>query len=370
MSPETVSIARLNAAGASGDDKVVEGPLQGYHHETYVFPLAGEAARLHPGRWKCREPRDGLLWFDRRCFASEERLLTALGDRVPRVPGLVEVGGMRLMRFIEGATLGTLHPSGTEVPEGLCRQITELFGKLAAIGPDDVTAERRCGAEDRPADGDSDGFLERLVHFTEHRVYRRNLDRFERLFAELGLTETSFKHLRAHVHGLSRRPFCLLHADLHRENFIVDPVDRLWTIDWELAMVGDPLYDLATHLHLMRYPAAQSREIAARWHTTVRAVRPRGVRGWTDDLAPLLAYKRAQSVFTDVIRSALALESPAAPPVASLAVKLREILARGARPLGVAEVPEAGRVADALVRWHTEQASAPFSGQGPGDGRC
>ncbi|WP_329012321.1 phosphotransferase family protein [Streptomyces sp. NBC_01601] len=352
MSPETVSIARQNAAEASGDDKVVEGPLHGYHHETYVFPLADEAGRLHPGRWKCREPRDGLLWFDRRCFASEERLLTALGDRVPRVPGLVEVGGLRLMRFIEGTTLGARHPSGTEVPEALCRQITELFGKLAAIGPEAVTAERRCAAEDRPADGDSDGFLERLVHFTEHRVYRPNLDRFESLFAELGLTETSFKHLRAHVHGLARRPFCLLHADLHRENFIVDPVDRLWTIDWELAMVGDPLYDLATHLHLMRYPVPQARETAARWHTAVRAVRPGSVRGWADDLPPLLAYKRAQSVFTDVIRSALALESADPPPVLPLAVKLREILAAGARPLGLADVPAPRRVASALTRWH------------------
>ncbi|MFD4786030.1 phosphotransferase family protein [Streptomyces sp. NPDC058459] len=352
MSPETVSNARLNAAGVSGDDKVVEGPLQGYHHETYVFPLAGEAARLYPGRWKCREPRDGLLWFDRRCFASEERLLTALGDRVPRVPGLLEVGETRLMRFIEGTTLGARHPSGTEVPEALCRQLTELFGKLAAIGPDDVTAERRCAAEDRPADGDSDGFLERLVHFTEHQVYRRNLDRFEPLFAGLGLTDTSFKHLRAQVRGLTGRPFCLLHADLHRENFIVDPVDRLWTIDWELAMVGDPLYELATHLHLMRYPAPQAREIAARWHTSVRAVRPGAVRGWADDLPPLLAYKRAQSVFTDVIRSALALEGPAAPAAGALAVKLREVLARGARPLGMTEVPDTERVTAALTRWH------------------
>ncbi|MFF0386277.1 phosphotransferase family protein [Streptomyces sp. NPDC004286] len=357
MSPETVSIARQHAAEVSGDDKVVEGPLHGYHHETYVFPLAGEAARLHPGRWKCREPRDGLLWFDRRCFASEERLLTALGDRLPRVPGLVEVGGLRLMRFIEGTTLGARHPSGSEVPEALCRQLTELFGKLAAIGPDDVTAERRCAAEDRPADGDSDGFLERLVHFTEHRVYRSNLDRFESLFAELGLTETSFTRLRTHVHGLARRPYCLLHADLHRENFIVDPVDRLWTIDWELAMVGDPLYDLATHLHLMRYPAPQAREMAARWHTAVRAVRPGSVRGWADDLPPLLGYKRAQSVFTDVIRSALALESPDPPPLLPLAAKLREILARGARPLGVSDVPDAGRVAAALSRWHRAQGS-------------
>ncbi|MEU6776367.1 aminoglycoside phosphotransferase family protein [Streptomyces sp. NPDC046759] len=354
MSPQSASIARLHAVEVSGDESLVEGPLHGYHHETYVFPLLGEAGRVRPGRWKCREPRPDLLWFDRRCFASEEQLLRDLQGRIHGIPEIAEVGGISLMRFIEGRTLGSLHASGTPVPDVYHRQIIGLFRQLAAVAPASLGAARRCDREDRPDDGDTEGFLRRLVHFTEHRVYRHNLQRFEGLFHELGVGHEAFGHLRAHVSGLTRRPFCLLHADLHRENFIVDAEQRLWTIDWELAMVGDPLYDLATHLHLMRYPAGQARRLAELWHTTVEEVRPGGTNGWRHDLPLLLGYKRAQSVITDVIRHALMLG--AEPDVGrhrlhSAALKLHGVLGQAVAPLGLDPVPGTDRIAAALTRW-------------------
>ena len=270
------SAARLHAVEVSGGESVVEGPLHGYHHETYVFPLPGGTSRTAPGRWKCREPRPGLLWFDRRCFVSEEQLLRALAGRITGIPEVADVGGIILARFIEGHTLGSLHKSGRPVPKVLCGQITDLFRQLAAVAGRTIPVERRCERADCPDDGDSDGFLERLVSFTELQVYRQNLDRFGRLFRELGLGDESFRHLRKRVSGLTARPFCLLHADLHRENFVVDTEQRLWTIDWELATVGDPLYDLATHLHLMRYPVWQARHMAREWSTAVEGVRPGG----------------------------------------------------------------------------------------------
>ncbi|MGW3360485.1 phosphotransferase [Streptomyces bungoensis] len=355
MSPETASTARLHAVEISRDARVVEGPLQGYHHETYVFPLHGEAGRLRPGRWKCREPRADLLWFDRRCFVSEEQLLKALRGRVQGIPEIVEIGGTGLQRFIEGRTLGSLCRSRTPVPEVFRHQILDLFRQLAAIAPGTIEVGRRCEAEDRPDDGDTEAFLERLVHFTEHQVYRPNLDRFGRLFLDLGLDGDAFKHLRKHVSGLRERPFCLLHADLHRENFIVDAGQRLWTIDWELAMVGDPLYDLATHLHLMRYPARQAQTMAEQWCAAVEEVRPGSGNGWRQDLGRLLGYKKAQSVFTDVIRTALTLDADQGTGRRGLApavTKLARILADAAAPLGLEAVPEPHRIVTALVRWH------------------
>ncbi|MBG0854275.1 aminoglycoside phosphotransferase family protein [Streptomyces spinoverrucosus] len=350
MAPESASIARLHAVEVSGDSSVVEGPLQGYHHETYVIPLPGTT-----GRWKCREPRSNLEWFDRRCFASEEQLLTALAGRIPKIPDIIEVGGFRLQRFIEGHTLGTLHRSGHPVPDVVFRQIAEFFGQLVDVGPETLLVKRRCKREDRPEDGDTEGFLERLVCFTEERVYEENLKVFEGLFGALGLDEESFKRLRKHVSGLRLRPFSLLHADLHRENFIVDSRERLWTIDWELAMVGDPLYDLATHLYLMRYPKWQEHQMAVQWRAAVEKVRPGASNGMERDLALLIDYKRAQSVFTDVIRVALALD--AEPDVdrrrlGQAGLKLRKILAAAAVPLGLESVPGVQRIATALMRWH------------------
>lgn len=38
---------------------------------------------------------------------------------------------------------------------------------------------------------------------------------------------------------------CLLHRDLKLTNFLVDEKGKMWIIDWENAILGDPLYDLA-----------------------------------------------------------------------------------------------------------------------------
>ncbi|MFD7060450.1 phosphotransferase [Streptomyces sp. NPDC059906] len=354
MSPQSASPARLRAVEVSGDASAVEGPLRGYHHETYVVPLPGATGAADGARWKCREPRGGLLWFDRRCFVSEEQLLRALQGRITGVPDVFEVGGLPLQRFVEGRTLGSLHGAGRAVPEGFTRQIVRLFGEMAAVTARTLPVERRCSFEDRPADGDTDGFMERLVRFTEQRVYAENLPRFGSLYATLGLDDDAFGRLRKHVAGLRERPFCLLHADLHRENIIVDADRRLWTIDWELAMVGDPLYDLATHLHLMRYPSRQGPRVAEQWSRTVEAVRPGGTRGWREDLDRVVGYKRAQSVFTDVVREAVSLgrrARSAGPGVGGAAARLHAVLTGAALPLGLESVPGPAEIGTALVRW-------------------
>ncbi|MGC0383518.1 phosphotransferase [Streptomyces sp. SAI-129] len=366
MSPESASPARLRAVEVSGDESTVEGPLRGYHHETYVVPLPGAAGAAGAARWKCREPRSNLLWFDRRCFVSEEQLLCALQGRITDVPDVFELDGLPpLQRFVEGRTLGSLYGAGRTVPDVFTRQIVRLFGEMAAVTSRTLPVARRCRPEDRRADGDTDGFMERLVCFTEQRVYAQNLPRFGSLFAALGLDDDAFKRLRKHVAGLRERPFCLLHADLHRENLVVDADRRLWTIDWELAMVGDPLYDLATHLHLMRYPSWQRARVVEAWRRTVEAERPGGSYGWRQDLERIVGYKRAQSVFTDVIREAISLGRQARSPgpgVRLAAARLHGILADAAPPLGLESVPDPAAIGAALVRWsraHADEGPPP-----------
>ncbi|MGA4841077.1 phosphotransferase [Streptomyces sp. G45] len=331
---------------ASGGLSEIVGPLEGYHHETYVFALPEGVGE---GRWKCRAPRAELLWFDRRCFHSEEELLVALSGRVARIPEVLQRETFRLQRFVEGQTLGQRCGIGTAVPAALVDQIIALFRDIVRVAPESLAVERRCAAEDRPQDGDTDGFVERLVHFTEQRVFLENESRFGGLFKEFGIGRDAFRVLRERVSGLRPRPFCLLHGDLHRENFIVDPAGLLWTIDWELAMVGDPLYDLATHLHLMRYTPDQAREVRRRWCEAVEAVRPGSSAGWRADLPKILDYKRAQSVFTDVIRGARLLGSGAPPEPA--AERVRAALEAARPALGLGPAPSREDVADALRRW-------------------
>ncbi|WP_405819803.1 phosphotransferase [Streptomyces sp. NBC_01390] len=384
MSAERVSPAPERAAGAGrtgaaepadgatepadGAVRVVEETLQGYHHVTHVISLPGVAADGRRLRGKVREPRSNLLWFDRRCFLSEEQLLADLQGRVTWIPELITAGDMRLQRFIEGRTLGARHRSGQHVPDELVDQILELFGELLAITAKTLPTKRRCEPEDRATDPDSSEFLERLIAFAEDRVYRDNLADFASLFHALGVEADSFKRLRKNVSDLTERPFCLLHADLHRENLVLDPDGRLWTIDWELAMFGDPLYDLATHLYLMRYPREQQNSLAERWSSLAEKIRPGSAKNWEQDLPKIMDFKRAQSVFTDSIRATQILVSGTRFNWTQLyreASKVHKALVGAEDPLGLADVPTIRDVMKALVRWHREQGGRkreiPFS---------
>ena len=327
---------------------MISGPLKGYHHETYVLTMPGETRIV-----KLHEPRERILWFDRRCFRSEEALLRELHGRISRIPVIHDVEGMALQVFIEGHTLKSGRWGDRRIPEEVHGQIVDLFRELAHVTPNTLEVEHSCEAKDRADDGDCDGFLERLVVFVEDQVYEKNSPDFGRLFTDLGLHPDAFAQLRKNVSGLTRRDFCLLHADLHRETFILDPLNQLWSIDWELAMLGDPLYDLATHLYLMSYPADQERRMAEDWARAVRGVRPSSARGWAEDLDRILAFKRAQCVFTDVIRLSLSLRD--GPNVnwvrlPSAVRKLQAIMTAAAAPLGLAEIPSRSRIAAALVR--------------------
>lgn len=161
---------------------------------------------------------------------------------------------------------------------------------------------------------------------------------------------------------MARRPSLLIHGDLHRENLIVDEDKALWTIDWELARIGDPLYELATHLHLMRYPEDQEREVIDRWKATVEAARKGATRGTDDDLPHYLAFKRVQSAHTDIMRAGLRLAllpdgsaelteaaAEAAHVIAS-ALKAVEGIGGGAKRT----TPSMGEVESVLLSWRGE----------------
>ncbi|MFD8304192.1 phosphotransferase family protein [Streptomyces sp. NPDC059690] len=338
-------------AELSVDGTVVRDTFTGYHHVTRVL-------RYEDRIWvKCREPRAQILWFDRRCFTSEEELLLNLRELgIERVPDVVTIDRTHFQGFIEGRTLGVRQWwQNRRVPEVFTDQLLEIFRQLVQIRPEMLTAQRRCTTEDRSDDYDTEGFLERLIVFMERQVYTPNLPLFHELFGALGIGEESFTRLRKSVYGLKRRPFSLLHADLHRENLIVDPQGRIWVIDWELAMVGDPLYDLATHLYLMKFPELQERRMAQEWSRVVERARRGSSHGWEDDLPRILAFKKGQSVFTDVIRVSLQLDRRGDLDWAGLpfaAARLHSILLAAAGPIGLEAVPNRSQIAKALVRWH------------------
>jgi aminoglycoside phosphotransferase (APT) family kinase protein len=90
----------------------------------------------------------------------------------------------------------------------------------------------------------------------------------------------------------------LLHTDVHRKNMIVAD-GRTFFLDWELALWGDPVYDLAVHLHKTAYQPDEADAVRAGWLAAVPS--PAG-DGWERDLDAYLAHERAKSAIVDTVR--------------------------------------------------------------------
>lgn len=338
-----------DVAAALRRDGEVEGPLKGHHRDSY-------AVRIHPTgpRLKVSEPRSDVFWYDYRCCGSEQELIRELRPYVRRIPRVLGVDGQVCVSiFIEGRTLGETSAVDTAIDPHYLQQIAQLFRNLARFDTRILERQGICtrpGAVDKR---DSTAFLRRMVDHTREHVYERNRTEYGRLFEALGIPEHALDRFVERVEkqgGLTRRPYRLLHADLHRENFIVDPDRRLWTIDWELAQVGDPLYDLVTHLHLMRYPQEQADEMFERWQ---RAVGEEVSPGADVDLPRYLDYKRMQSVYTDVIRGAVSLgASPDQSRLQHATAAVQRALEAAKQPLGIEKTPTPSEIELALSDWY------------------
>jgi aminoglycoside phosphotransferase (APT) family kinase protein len=70
-------------------------------------------------------------------------------------------------------------------------------------------------------------------------------------------------------------------------------------LDWELALYGDPVYDLAVHLHKMAYQPSETERLLAGWPDVVTGP---AAAHWRPDLAVYLAHERVKSAIVDTVR--------------------------------------------------------------------
>ncbi|MFJ9617384.1 phosphotransferase family protein [Streptomyces noursei] len=256
------------------------------------------------------ESMDLSLW-------PESELLESIRPYVGAAPQLLHAQTdppFQIHEFIAGQALDTMCPAGTPLPGQVLDDIGQLFGQLLRV----PTTKLPAAPADWPGDGDTAGFAAALLALV--RAIRADGDRpTQRLYAELGVPGDPCALLERQAGALRCRPFRLLHADLHRGNMIADG-RRTVFLDWELALWGDPVYDLADHLHKMAYlPREDARVRSLWWRAAPADCRP----GWVDALAFYLGYERMKSAVVDTVRWARRIAGAATPAARrSLAAEL------------------------------------------------
>ncbi|MFJ9245453.1 phosphotransferase [Streptomyces sp. NPDC101776] len=336
----------------------------GFHNQNYVLPLTEPMAGLvgrEPGtsvtvRVRRREALPVVI----RTWENEAEILRAIKGVLPHVPEcLIEREGFAVHSYVEGVPLSSVCGNGKPVDTLLMKALVGLLAQMTQV---------RSGAlPPRPSlwpskHTDSQGFLRTLCLMADIQIRKPNWPHFGGLFAALGIAEDALIRLAERVPVMARRPYSLLHADLHRDNLIMsyagDP--PLICVDWELATFGDPLHDLATHLVRMHYPSYQWDEVVEAWGHAMQAVRPAAVNGLAKDLRHYVAFERAQSVYPDVMRAAKSLEERFdQKSLDEATAAVRRALEAGAEPLRLSHVPGEREIERILFRW---RASAGAGG--------
>ncbi|MCS0600565.1 aminoglycoside phosphotransferase family protein [Streptomyces sp. LP11] len=319
-----------------------------------VVPLTGPVARAlgrEPGTLVAvRAPRpDAAATVAPRTW-PEPDLLRALRGLLP-VPECLAAGeGYAVHSHVEGVVLARRCPPGAPVGRPLLDHITALFAAIVQVRAPLLPPL----PADRPRNHtDSQGYLRTLVHLTDRRLHRPEPARYGGLFVALGVPEDALRRFADRVPALTRRPYTLLHGDLHRGTLVLPAAGTppLHCPDWEHAGYGDPVHDLAVHLVRTRYPDHQRSEAVDAWAAAVRRARPPAVAGLGRDLPHYTAFERARSLYTDVIRAARSLaDAFDEAALARATAAVRAALLAAAEPLRLGRVPEEDEIERVLFR--------------------
>jgi aminoglycoside phosphotransferase (APT) family kinase protein len=335
----------------------------GYHNTNYALPLSRPMALLlnrEPGMSVTVRIRHAdALPVVIRTWQNEADILRAVRAVLPNVPEcLYEGNGFAIHSYVEGVPLSSVCGNGKPVDALLIGEIAKLLAQMTQV--------RRTTLPSLPASWpsngqDSQGFLQTLAHAADQQIRRANLQKFGGLFAALGIPEDALTRFAERVPVMTRRPYSMLHADLHRDNLIVTygGYPSLICVDWELATYGDPLHDLAVHLVRMQYPRHQWSEVVEAWAKAMEAIRPGAVSGVGKDLAHYVAFELAQSVYPDVIRAATSLEESFDQKGLDAATSaVRRALQAARDPLRLRLLPGEAEIERVLFRWRISRGEA------------
>ena len=111
-------------------------------------------------------------------------------------------------------------------------------------------------------------------------------------------------------YDVTERAPALLHGDLNPWNLVRDGRGAgLTIIDWEMGMIGDPLYDLVRHLHLTPTRPGMRMRMFKRWS---KVLPPEYVAGWEKDWRVYRWIEQIRSAYVDLDRmtTGTALDTP------------------------------------------------------------
>lgn len=222
-------------------------PVRGYYNINHVEERGGR-------RVLRRVPIPGAAVMDVKRIPEHVTLafLDLHAYDAPRVLERDSGGAWAIHSHVDGAPLHLAFSRGGPLPDSIAHECARLLRELHAL--DAAALAPWCA--DLARAPDTRGLFRALVDFAE-QVRARVWSDVADALGDLGVPARPYDALRDVEARLTPRAFALCHVDAHRKNLMIRPDGGLVLLDWELALVADPLYDVAVHFHRMRYAPHQ-----------------------------------------------------------------------------------------------------------------
>jgi aminoglycoside phosphotransferase (APT) family kinase protein len=258
--------------------------MRGYRHVLEEVTIDDRPALV-------KRERQGSRRVDLRTW-EEAAILRAIADQGIPAPAALgfDADGSLLMQRLPGIAVETVWPRGTLMPTGAIADLAATLARLALVPP----ARLPSLPAGRPAGDDAAGFFALLISHTvgllhtyqpEHEARLRAVEVDDRA---LSAVERAGAHIR-------RRTLRLCHGDLKRSNLLRHD-GRIWVVDWELATLGDPAWDVAVLIHRSGLQARDASALQAR----LRSIHPDPPAD--DDVSAYLALEQLRSLLVDAVR--------------------------------------------------------------------
>ncbi len=281
---------------------------------------------------------------------DESDVLRCISVGVENVPRLLHSSAdppFQIHEFVPGKQLNEIAPRGTRVPPEVIPGVLALLEQLGTIARQELPP-----LPDGWPDDDCVGFARMLSGVTE-RVFREHQPAFGTLFTAFGVPDDALSPIADQWAALTYRPFRAVHADIHRQNMVMSPVGLVF-LDWELALWGDPVYELAVHVHKMTYFDEELETLLRGWEAITDSA---ASKAWQSDLTTYLHHERVKSAIVDTIRytKEIVEEGTPADRRELLTAKLAGKLNAAGTVWGWSDDVTAADVERAIAQWWSEQ---------------
>lgn len=278
----TTVLGGMNLSSLTALNYPADSVMSGFYHEN---SRVGDVVirKEHRGA----PEMDLRIWHE----ADVNLIVARHGIRVPRLIALLRAEAIQIYDFVNGQLLDDFAPKGASLSKAITGEINSFYEKLRTVPLTELPEL----PSNWPAEGDSVAFACMLSSFTD-AIFRKYSESHGQFFERLQIPKDPISCLS--WSNLSSRPFCLLHSDIHRKNVIIAEDGGLCLLDWELAMWGDPLYDLAVTIHKMKLVDGD-RELLIQGWTRASGLSDNAIR---EDLVRYLEHEVVKSAIVDAVR--------------------------------------------------------------------